>query len=231
MAALNLTEATGQTLKVTGRSKSGPAEVASNNFRAHVYALLALRIRHSLPSCLNFLARFYMFKGKAKQRKNEKIDANLAWLFSKAGQKFAFNFRWRFGMRCSSLLTLGPDTLNPLALVGRYFRNEQLSKALAIIVAPGDATGPFCEALEAVKCAESNNSSVDIGVLKPCQDPVSRWWAAILATAAHWNLDQKDEADKLYQAVEAYPVSITSCKTSTSPELNRSPEYIFKVIF
>lgn len=43
MAAVNLTEASGTNLP--------------SNFRSHVYALLALRIRHSMPRAFNFLSR------------------------------------------------------------------------------------------------------------------------------------------------------------------------------
>lgn len=150
-----------------------------------------------------------MFKAKYRQKKNETIDANLAWLLGKSGQAFFASSSWQFGQACSTL-TESPDSLNPLALVGQYFRDQQLQKALAIIIAPGQANGQIKEALDKVHSSEENNSSVDIGVLKQCQDAQARWWASILATACHWMREEKEEAEKLYQVVECYPVSISS---------------------
>lgn len=196
LTALNLTEAARRGGKIEA--------VLPANFRAHVYALLALRIRHSLPRWLNFLYRFYMFKGKRWQKKNEKIDANLAWIFTKAGQDFAG--KCRFGGEYSDL-TSSSQNLNPLAVVGRYFREAMLEKSLAILVSPGAATGRISEALDAVKASEENNSCVDIGVLLPCQDSVSRWWASVLATASHWIMEETEQATKLYQTLESYPGS------------------------
>ena len=49
---------------------------------------------------------------------------------------------------------------------------------------------------------------MDIGVLLPCQDSTSRWWSAVLATSAHWMREEKEQAAKLYQTVESYPVRI-----------------------
>lgn len=75
------------------------------------------------------------------------------------------------------------------------------------MVSPGQATGKIGEALEHVQMAEENNSKVNIGVLKPCQDPTSRWWSSVMATASHWLMEENDQAAKLYQAVEGHPVS------------------------
>ena len=188
LTALNLTEAS---------RPSDKCETLPANFRAHVYVLLAVRARHSLPRWMNFLYRFYMFKGKRRHKDNERIDANLAWVFGKTGQEFVG--RCRLGTGDFTYLTSAPTNMNPLAVVGRYFREEQLRKALGILVSPGEATGRIGEALEAVRASEANNSCVDIGILMPCQDPVSRWWASVFATAAHWAMNEQEQASKLYQ--------------------------------
>jgi len=178
------------------------------NFRSHVYALLALRLKHSAPRFFRHLSSFYMFKAKSRQRKNEAIDANLGWLLSKAGQDFFANSKWHFGQE-TTCLTEEPDALNPICLVGRYFREERLQRGLAVAVCPGAATGgsKVLDALTAVREAEESNSAVDVGVLAPCQDQTSRWWASAVAAAAHWMMDEVEEAAKLYQNVETYPVS------------------------
>ena len=92
MSAVNLAEASG-------------VHVPSN-LRAHTYALLSLRIRHSLPrGPFRFLARFYMFKARHRHRRNENTDANLGWLLtSKEGQKFMSTSDWEFGQECSQMV-------------------------------------------------------------------------------------------------------------------------------
>ncbi len=146
-----------------------------------------------------------MFKSKTYHQKNETIDANLKWLLSNPGQDFFTDSEWQFGQRCSSL-TVEPDSLNPLALVGRYFREDRLRRALTIAVCPGQASGAVADALVLTKEAEESNQAVDVGVLAPCQDSRSRWWAAAVAASSHWIRGEKDEAVKLYNAVESYPV-------------------------
>ena len=195
LTAVNLAEASGTAV--------------ASNFRCHVYALLSLRIRHSLPRFVfKFLARFYMFKAKRRHANSEMIDAGLAWLMTKEGQEFAAQPHWFFGQNTGEFTSVPDDSLNPLAVLGRYFREEQLTKALSIAVSPGSAEGEqIGDGLELVRKAEVNNSSVDIGVLKPCQDSLSRWWSAVLAIAYHWMLDEKEKARQLYRTVESYEVS------------------------
>ena len=108
--------------------------------------------------------------------------------------------------KISLIQTKEPDSLNPLALVGRYFREDRLRRALCISVCPGQSTGSVSDALEATGEAEESNQAVDVGVLAPCQDQRSRWWAAALAAGAHWVRREAEEAEKLYHAVEAFPV-------------------------
>jgi len=78
-----------------------------------------------------------------------------------------------------------------------------------VAVCPGAATGGSVvpDALDTVREAEESNAAVDVGVLAPCQDQTSRWWASAIAAAAHWMMDEKEEAAKLYHNVETYPVS------------------------
>nr|AUZ82871.1 sterol regulatory element-binding protein 1 [Tigriopus kingsejongensis] len=220
LTAVNLSEASGNTLP--------------NNFRCHVYALMSLRIKHSLPRIFGFLARFFMFKAKRRQSRNEEIDANLGWMLEDEGQRFVMKGKWHFGQTCSHL-TEDMDALNPLVAIGRYFRDHELQKALHIVVSPGQSTGKTGECLHSVKLTEDNNTAVDVGVLKPVQDSTARWWASVLATAAHWMLDEREKASQLYQNVESNPngdnlvcLAVSACfqaqkmsqtPTSTTPYL------------
>jgi hypothetical protein len=54
--------------------------------------------------------------------------------------------------------------------VGCYFREEQLQKALAIVLSPGQATGQVSEALDIIQSAEESNKA--IGKMSYCQDQV-----------------------------------------------------------
>lgn len=58
-----------------------------------------------------------------------------------------------------------------------------------------------------VQMCEENNSRVAPGVLRPCQDDFSRWWAAVMASACHLLYDEFEQAREFFQTVEAYPVS------------------------
>ncbi len=99
-----------------------------------------------------------------------------------------------------------PDSLNPLALVGRYFREDRLRRALCVSVCPGQSTGTVSDALEMAAQSEESNAAVDVGMLVPCQDARARWWAAAIAAGAHWVRGETEEATKLYHAVEAVPL-------------------------
>jgi hypothetical protein len=55
--------------------------------------------------------------------------------------------------------------------VGCYFREEQLQKALAIVLSPGQATGQVSEALDIIQSAEESNKA--IGKMSYCQDQVN----------------------------------------------------------
>ena len=41
--------------------------------------------------------RFYMYKSRKSERKDEPIETNLAWLLSKPGQDFVTKSIWKFG--------------------------------------------------------------------------------------------------------------------------------------
>merc|ERR1719273_1649341 len=93
------------------------------------------------------------------------------------------------------------DQYDPLAQVSTLYRDEQLKKALSILLLPGQSTGTVQEALEKIDMSEINNKCVPSGKLMFYQDPLSHWWASVLSAAAHWMLNQ-DAASDFYQEIE-----------------------------
>ena len=95
--------------------------------------------------------------------------------------------------------------MNPLTRVGLYFRDQQLRKALSIVVSPGQATGKVDEVLDLIRSAEANNKCVTPGLVTDCQDDVSRWWSAVLSSSACSMLDTSDREQEYRQVVECNP--------------------------
>ena len=136
MTAVNLTEASGKALK--------------KNFRSLVYAYLALRLRMSKNIILKPFSKFYMFRAKFYCVKEEDIDSNLEWLLTSQGQNFMFKSKWTFGQKTSIMVGDVHQELrkDPLSHLSNYFRDEQLQKALSILLLPGKSTGTVQEALQ-----------------------------------------------------------------------------------
>jgi len=84
MTTVNLTEASGKSL--------------SKSFRSIVYAYLALRLR-CMPAFLKPFSKFYMFKSKRYNVKNEDVNANLQWLLTQNGQNFFYQSDWKIGQK------------------------------------------------------------------------------------------------------------------------------------
>jgi len=160
------------------------------NFLCHVHALLALRLRNSRFPLFRAASRYYMHKAKRVFKKQEPIDPNLNWLLSPSGQEF-WKADWHFGQD-NSILTEEPTDLNPLTRVGLYFRDQQLRRALSIVVSPGQATGKVDEVLGLIQAVEANNKCVTPGLVTDCQDDVSKWWSAVVSSSARVMLGDDD---------------------------------------
>ena len=78
------------------------SDTQTANFLCHVYALFALRMRHSLWRH-SLLSRFFMYKARCSQVKSAPIDPNLGWILSKIGKDFVFKNNWKFGQSTSEL--------------------------------------------------------------------------------------------------------------------------------
>ena len=96
LTAVNLAEAS----KLGSNSSGADAEPV--NFLCHVYALFALRMRHSLWRH-SLLSRFFMYKARCAQVKSAPIHPSLEWLLSKVGKEFVFKNNWKFGQPTSEL--------------------------------------------------------------------------------------------------------------------------------
>ena len=193
MTAVNLTEASGKALP--------------KNFRCLVYAYLALRLR-MMKMIFSPFSKFYMFRAKYYCVKEDDIDCNLEWILSSKGQSFLFDSKsWTFGQKTSNLVgeVRGDFSMDPLAYVSNYYRDEQLRKALSILLLPGQSTGTVQEALVTISDSEENNKRVPSGKLMLYQDPISHWWSSVLSISAHWMLNQVSEASHFYQEMDSVP--------------------------
>lgn len=192
MTCVNLTEASGRSV--------------SKNFRSTVYTFLAIQLKIINSALTRPLAKFYMFKAKRYSVKMDDIDPNHEWILSPNGQDFFFKSNWKMGQKTSLLVRHVDEHLtDPLAILAIYFRDEQLQKALSILLLPGQSTGTVQDALEKISIAEINNKSVPRGKLILYQDPVAHWWSSVLCTSAHWMLNQIAEASQYYQDVHSVP--------------------------
>jgi len=194
----------------------------NGNFLCHVYALLSLRLRMMLPrKILGFVSRYYMFKARRVFRKQDPIEANLNWLLGPSGQQF-IKGDWQFGQQ-TSILTQEPDDLNPLTRVGLYFRDQQLRRALAIVVSPGQATGKVDEVLDLIKMVDANNRCVAPGLVTDCQDNVSKWWSAVISSSACSMLDKTEDERDYYQLVECCDPGFTNPSAPAAASASAGP--------
>ena len=92
-----------------------------------------------------------------------------------------------------------------MAHISTYFRDEQLQKALSILLLPGQSTGTVQDALDKIEVAEDNNKSIPNGKLSLYQDPVSHWWSSVLSASSHWMLSQTLQASNYYQEIYSVP--------------------------
>lgn len=104
---------------------------------------------------------------------------------TKKGQSFLFGDsstknNWTFGQKTSNMVgeVRGDFSMDPLAHVSNYYRDEQLQKALSILLLPGQSTGTVQEALVTISNSEENNKRVPKDKLMLYQDPISHWWSS-----------------------------------------------------
>ena len=96
LTAVNLAESSRESMN------DSLSETHTANFLCHVYAMFALRMRHSLWR-YSLLSRFFMYKARCSQVKSAPIDPNLGWVLSNIGKEFVFKNSWKFGQSTSEL--------------------------------------------------------------------------------------------------------------------------------
>ncbi len=94
---------------------------------------------------------------------------------------------------------------DPLTHLSSYYRDEQLRKALSIVLSPGSATGNVQDALRCIKRSEVINRAVPRGRMALYQDEIAHWWASVVSAAAFWMLNQKEDAISCQQIIESKP--------------------------
>lgn len=185
----------------------------AKNDLAHIYALLALRIRHSFPRYLQFLSKFYMYKSQRKaDATDDKIPNNLAWALGPIGHEFIYKNNWTFGQKCS-FLTQETEDLDPLSIVTRYFRENCLQRALMTLVSPS-SNSKIEEVLSFIEMTNETNvfNEEDISsttLVSKRRDNVAKWSASVLATGAHWMMDNHSPNSYAAhcQVVDAPPIT------------------------
>ena len=96
LTAVNLAESSKESMN------DDSSDTQTANFLCHVYAMFALRMRHSLWRH-SLLSRFFMYKARCSQIKSAPIDPNLGWVLSNIGKEFVFKNSWKFGQTTSEL--------------------------------------------------------------------------------------------------------------------------------
>ena len=96
------------------------------------------------PAIFKPFSKFYMFKAKQYNvGGGSDVDTNLEWLLTSQGQTFFFQSNWKLGQKTSLLVKKQNNQIDPLTYISTYFRDEQLKKALSILLLPGQSTGMY----------------------------------------------------------------------------------------
>ncbi|XP_070617517.1 sterol regulatory element-binding protein 1 isoform X2 [Erythrolamprus reginae] len=207
LSAVNLAECAGDTISVATL--------------AEVYVAAALRVKTSLHHCCHFLARFFL--SSARQvllSHNGTVPPALQWLCHPVGHRFFVDGDWvvKSSPR-ESIYSSTSHPANPLAQVTQLFREHLLEKALSCVSrldnpAPAShSEGEFSDALEYLhflnSCADaapnptpsiSTNMDSAAGT-----DPVSQWWASVVAMAIHSLQADEEGMERVHPLVELMP--------------------------
>uniref|UniRef100_A0A0B8RP38 Sterol regulatory element-binding protein 1 n=1 Tax=Philothamnus irregularis TaxID=1899461 RepID=A0A0B8RP38_9SAUR len=226
LSAVNLAECAGDAISVATL--------------AEVYVAAALRVKTSLHHCCHFLARFFL--SSARQvllSHNGTVPPVLQWLCHPVGHRFFVDGDWAVkSSPRESIYSSTSHPANPLAQVTQLFREHLLEKALSCVsrldnLAPAShSEGEFSDALEYLhflnSCADavpnptpsiSTNMDSATGT-----DPVSHWWASVVAMAIHGLQADEEAMERLYPLVEFMPRAL---QVSENP-LPRAALHTFK---
>ncbi|KAM6423751.1 sterol regulatory element-binding protein 1 isoform 2-T2 [Liasis olivaceus] len=226
LSAVNLAECAGDAISVATL--------------AEVYVAAALRVKTSLPHCFHFLARFFLSSARQVLLSHSgTVPPALQWLCHPVGHRFFVDGDWAV-KSCprESIYSSTSHPANPLAQVTQLFREHLLEKALSCVSrldnpAPAShSEGEFSDALEYLhflnSCADAvPNPSPSISTNMDSAtgtDPVSHWWASVVAMAIHGLQADEEAMERLYPLVEFMPRAL---QVSENP-LPRAALHTFK---
>ncbi|GAB6033075.1 Sterol regulatory element-binding protein 1 [Chamberlinius hualienensis] len=186
------------------------AEIAGDSMPlenlAEIYLNFALRVKHSLPSGFSVVARYYFGKARAIiTQLGSHASPSLQWLCTSHGQRYFNAHTWKLNERKSNF-TLLSNAGDPWCHVVREFREHLLERSMHLLLLPGthldkcDQETKYHTAdilgyvHQMVQCSSGN-----------CSDPVNQWWASVVGVATYWLLGEDEQAEELYQAIEAMP--------------------------
>ncbi|XP_057662115.1 sterol regulatory element-binding protein 1 [Diorhabda carinulata] len=187
-----------------------------------VYVGVALRIKASLPNFTHFLQRYYL--GLAKLSSLNSVDAipkRLQWLMTPYGYKFFVSNNTNINKTRNLPFSCIGNSVDPLAIQMKIYREHLLEKALSILITPGqkidsnqDKKTDISEALMYIELLK-DNVAVDARTVfgassENCyQDKVAQWWMTFLSIACHWLLGNED-AEYFYKKIEMIPEPLVS---------------------
>ncbi|XP_063171265.1 sterol regulatory element-binding protein 1 [Candoia aspera] len=207
LSAVNLAECAGDAISVATL--------------AEVYVAAALRVKTSLHRCCHFLARFFLSSARQVLLSHSgTVPPALQWLCHPVGHRFFVDGDWAVkSSPRESIYSSTSHPANPLAQVTQLFREHLLEKALSCVSrldSPAPAShseGEFSDALEYLhflnSCADAvPNPSPAISTNMDSAtgtDPVSHWWASVVAMAIHGLQADEEAMERLYPLVEFMP--------------------------
>ncbi|XP_050303830.1 sterol regulatory element-binding protein 1 [Anthonomus grandis grandis] len=191
-----------------------------------IYIGVTLRIKASLPGIFNIITKYYLGLAKlASTNSCDPIPLRLKWVFTPYGYKFmtSFKFSEQYSKIRNLPFTKLGNNVDPLIQLMKIYHEHLLSKALSILVAPGqkselnqDKKTDLTDALTYIDLLNDNTMVDAVTVFKikePCyRDYLAEWWGTFIAIAGCWLLKQEEKAEKLYKKLENIPEVLMTSK-------------------
>jgi sterol regulatory element-binding transcription factor 1 len=205
---------------------------------AEIYVLAAMTIRFYFTARLQFFARYFLSRARRKCLScPSAVTMSLQWLCHPIGHRYFVDAAWS-GRHGNSIYSCCVNDLDPLAHITRGLREHIMEKAVRALVTPGykdhiglgtdnntnwighNATEALTyihlltelssgfETCPKIGCGFGSTVSTKTGI-----DELSRWWAGILAVAAHWLAASDDAlsltaAERFYSVVDSMPKTL-----------------------
>ncbi|XP_032896671.1 sterol regulatory element-binding protein 1 isoform X1 [Amblyraja radiata] len=230
LSAVNLAECAGDAISVATM--------------AEMYVAAAIRIKISLHRRLHFMTRIFLSSARQiclSQRGT--IPPAMKWLCHPQGHRFFVDEDWTVkSTPKDSIYSVTGNPVDPLAQVTQAFREHLLEKALYCIAKPENSKpvtgegGEFSDALEYLQLLNSCSDAAAITTQTFAigssmatvtgTDPVTKWWASMIAVAINWLQGDDEAAERLYPMVECMPKPLHA----TESQLPRAALFAFKAV-